>query len=1279
MPITVIKTITFLSTFLSLPTSLKASITFPTLELSTLDGVIGTTFNGVSTNDKTGRSVTDIGDFNKDGFSDFAIGTSVGAGITYVIFGTSSGYNAQVELSTLNGLTGFIVPGLASSDACGGAIAKAGDVNGDGFDDFAIGAYKASPGGRSFAGSAFVLFGTNKTLNATWDLSTLNGVTNGFRVNGEKSNDWFSSSIASGDFNHDGKSDLIFGAPFASPAANRTNAGITYLVYGANNFNVTLEVSTLNGTNGFKMHGVADSDNSGISVSAGDFNGDGFEEILIGAYSAAPNNKIDAGSSFLIYGTNKTFGAILELSTMNGTNGLRVNGALPSDSSGTSVAICDINGDGLDDLVMGAPNASPGRNNAGSTFVVFGTIFALNATFELSQITTGTGLRIDGVAAGDTSGATVTCVGDLNGDGFKDLGIGALYASPPDLTQPGFNLAGAGSTYVVFGNASLPANIKLFQLNGKNGFSIHGENAGDNSGFTISGVLDVNGDGLSDLLIGAPNGSPNGAGSGKAHLVLGDTIRLTNNQLNISEGGTLTLNSTNLNITVSRHPEHTLYTIGDLQHGHFENILNPGVEITQFSHQDVVSEYVNVTHDDSELALSFTVQAEHTLAKTDSSPANITFMNQLPILSNNSLTINQGSTIQVTNSILAAIDPDNPAHNDEIIFNILGSSNCYFTPATGFSQLQVKYGGVYITQDNSIYAPKYNVSISRGDVTKGPFVATINFDTRPILVNNHFNICQGQTKTVTTSMLSAVHPGFNSSDDLILSMPNVQYGHFVDIRNPGNAIFNFSQALSKNNSIQFVHDGSSSAPSFALTISSSRMTTDAFAAIYFTPAPLVSKNAFFLNQRQTITLNGNMLNANTPNAPSENSIFTVSNLQNCNISNTQFTKNQLLANQINVTADDSGKTPSFDILVQNSCSETGPIPANIMYNSAPIIINNLLTLTLTQGKFEPKILTPADLSATDDSPLKDLIFKVYNVLHGYFETLLSPRVPITVFTQQLVLSGLIRFVPDNSGILPSYNVSVTDGTLEDGPQPTLVKINMPSNNTVVNNILNSVVNTDKTGPIVGGLVTASIVIAGLIALQCYLRKKTNDQLKKILSDTTSGSEQTFDAAVLQPIVNAFFNEFRTTKCFGQRTEKDTKAYIAAITQILLALAQQAENITLKEMTPVAQKTFSNRITAQIRAQSIPRTKGFSSCIRYCKPEVTPQEIDTTATDIASDLASWYTRHVKTDIELGELKTGEKEGTPLTWQHTQQQLEARVQKLEDWQKATQGARAISSRT
>ena len=426
---------------------------------------------------------------------------------------------SSFDLSILDGTNGFVIQGLDKKSKFGGALSSAGDVNGDGFIDIIIRAKNADADGtQDNSGKAYVIFGKNSSF-AGFQLSDLDG-SNGFVINGINSGDLAGTSVSSLDINSDGFSDLVIGANNADPNDNN-NAGEVYVVFGKESgFDSNLNLSNLQGDNGFTLNGIDERDLAGFAVSnVGDVNNDNIDDLIISAPDADPNGNTDAGENYIIFGReNGTFPANLNLSELDVTDGFVINGIDSKDRSGVSVdGAGDINGDGIDDLIIGANFAAPNeKNSAGETYVVFGKGSNFDASLNLADLNGNNGFIIHGIDAGDGSGATVSGAGDVNGDGIADLIIGA-----PSVDRNGKD--NVGEAYVVFGrDGGFASVLDLSTLNGHDGFTIYGVGVDDYLGTAVSGAGDVNGDRLDDILVSAV-GSNNE--NGETHVIFGSTQR----------------------------------------------------------------------------------------------------------------------------------------------------------------------------------------------------------------------------------------------------------------------------------------------------------------------------------------------------------------------------------------------------------------------------------------------------------------------------------------------------------------------------------------------------------------------------------------------------------------------------------------------------------------------------------------------------------------------------------------------------------------------------------
>ncbi len=499
--------------------------TTSTIDISSLDGTDGFRLDGVAAGDRLGGSVSNAGDVNGDGFDDVIVGASRtdpngnASGSSYVVFGKAAGFDAAMDLSSLDGDNGFRLDGVAADDYSGGSVSSAGDINGDGFDDVIVGAPSADPNGDR-SGSSYVVFGRASGFDASMSLSDLDG-SNGFRLDGLAERDFLGLSVSSaGDVNGDGFDDVIIGSNDSADTYSSFTSTIGYLVFGSDSgFSPALNLSSLDGSNGFRLDVDAYNANSTSVSSAGDINGDGFDDLVID-YRLDIYTFRSYSESYVVFGKASGFDAALDLSSLDGSDGFRLSGVQfgPYSYSGGELVVSnagDVNGDGFDDLIVGSPSGGSSYY-AGVSYVVFGRASGFGATLDLGSLNGSNGFRLDGVAERDNLGGSVSSAGDVNGDGFDDLIVGARGADP-------YEIAGAGASYVVFGRASgFAATMNLSSLDGNDGFRLDGVAEDDRLG-RVSSAGDVNGDGFDDLLVGAPDADPNGNESGSSYVLFGSS------------------------------------------------------------------------------------------------------------------------------------------------------------------------------------------------------------------------------------------------------------------------------------------------------------------------------------------------------------------------------------------------------------------------------------------------------------------------------------------------------------------------------------------------------------------------------------------------------------------------------------------------------------------------------------------------------------------------------------------------------------------------------------
>ena len=400
-------------------------------------GWSGYRIDGAAADDQVGVHVESAGDVNGDGIPDALVGANLAdnngranSGSAYVVFGKAS--TSNVDLAAL-GAEGYRIDGAAAADEAGIRVASAGDVNADGIPDALVGAQGADNNARADSGSTYVVWGKASTTNI--DLSALG--TQGYRIDGAAATDQLPTYVANaGDVDGDGTPDQLVSSRYADNNG-RADSGSTYVVWGQTS-RTSIDLNAL-GTLGYRIDGATAGDSSGHGgiANAGDVNGDGRPDQLVGARFADTRGLTNNGAAYVVWG--KTSNTAIDLNAL-GTGGYRIDGATAGDVAGTGVANAgDVNGDGRPDQLVGSPSFAYGaRASAGSTALAFGK--TTGATINLGG-PAQQAYRIDG-AANSESGWRVSSAGDGNRDGRPDLLIGAVRADNNGR-------ADSGSAYIV--------------------------------------------------------------------------------------------------------------------------------------------------------------------------------------------------------------------------------------------------------------------------------------------------------------------------------------------------------------------------------------------------------------------------------------------------------------------------------------------------------------------------------------------------------------------------------------------------------------------------------------------------------------------------------------------------------------------------------------------------------------------------------------------------------------------------------------------------------------
>jgi hypothetical protein len=392
--------------------------------------------------------------------------------------------------------------GVASIDLSGNAVSSAGDVDGDGLDDILIGAYYAagSGSGSGHAGKSYLVLGASLDSTSTISLTDAD-----YTFIGEEGGD--NSGIAvseAGDVDGDGLGDILIGAHQNEDGGY--SAGKAYLILGASiTTSTTIDLISAN----YSFVGESSEGLAGCALSsAGDVDGDGLDDIIIGARTA-DGGASGSGRIYIILGASLGDTETIDLADAD----YIIYGEGGDDYAGGAVSSAgDVDNDGLDDILIGAQYSNSGGSDSGKAYIILGKSLGDTTVISLSDAD----YKFIGEEGDDRAGKSVAAAGDVDGDGLDDILIGAWFSNDYE--------SNAGKVYLVLGSRLGDDDvIDLVEAD----YAFVGEGPSEFAGISVAGNVDVDGDGLSDIVIGAYKNADAGTYAGKVYVITGASLMIT--------------------------------------------------------------------------------------------------------------------------------------------------------------------------------------------------------------------------------------------------------------------------------------------------------------------------------------------------------------------------------------------------------------------------------------------------------------------------------------------------------------------------------------------------------------------------------------------------------------------------------------------------------------------------------------------------------------------------------------------------------------------------------